>query len=383
MRIVYLLLHDFRFASMGLHEFAYGRFHFSKEYARRLGRLGHEVKLYVLSEDVSRKEVLQMDGYELKAFRASVRLPPHMRFGNDHSLPAIQELDRDSPDLVHFHNYYLWSFPYVAPWVRRRRTPLVAQYHGSDPIRRLKVAAYYPSLMLCDRILVPLKSEENLLKKRLGIPARRVTRFPSTGVDTQVFRPVCRKSDELILLYSGRVPMPASYLWEKAPQHLIPIVRALLDLGLKPRLVVVGDGPGLPELKAAAQRLGVQDSVDFLGMVEHEGLPELYSRATLTFVPFQMEEIGPYWDGALQESLACGTPVVAFNNESPGIKQWGLLVPTRPREAARLIAEALDNESWLSSVSRGGPRLIAENCEWTSMARRLDSTYAELTGGRR
>lgn len=383
MRIVYLLLHDFRFESIGLQEFAFHRYHFSKEYARRLALLGHDVKLYVMSNGISRKEVLHMDGYELKAFRSSFQFPPLMRFGNNHSVEVMGELDRDSPDLVHFHNYYLLNFPYIAPWVKRKGTPLVAQYHGTDPIKRVKALFYYPALRLCDRLLVPLASEESLLTKVLRISKERVQRFPSTGVDTKDFHPVGQKHSELTLLYSGRIPLPTTYLWEKAPQYLIPIVRALSDLGVKARLVIAGAGPGLPNLKKVVQRLGVEDSVDFLGLVEHGKLPEIYSSSTLTFVPLQMEEIGPYWDGALQESLACGTPVVAFNNKSPGLRKFGLLVPTSPEAAARLISEASNNHDWLSSIEVEGPKLVEENCEWGTMAQRLESTYAQLARPRK
>ena len=380
MKIVYLLLHDFRFASVGIEEFARRRFHFSKEYARRLALLGHEVALYVLSDEISSNQVIEVDGYKLKAFKSSFRFPPHIRFGNAHSLEAMEELDRDSPDVVHFHNYYLWNFPYVALWVKRKRTPLVAQYHGSDPIRSLKAFWYSPSLRLCDSLLVPLRSEERLMTRQLRIPTNRVLRFPSTGVETRDFHPVGKKRSELTFLYSGRIPKPASYRWEKAPIYLIPILRALMDQGTRPRLIIAGDGPGLPDLERAAKQFNVQDSIDFLGHVEHEKLPELYSRATMTFVPFKVEEIGPRWDGALQESLACGTPVAAFNDDSPGLQKFGVLIPTEPVAAARLIQGAVNNPAWMASVAKDGPELIRGNCEWSVLARRLDSGYSQLAG---
>jgi glycosyltransferase involved in cell wall biosynthesis len=379
MRIVYLLLHDFRFASIGLKEFI-SRFHFSKEYARRMALLGHEVKLYTLSDDLRGKKSLMLDGYELKAFGVSFRFPPAWKFGNSHSMTVMKELGGDAPDIVHFHNYYLWSFPYLAPWIRQRGMPLVSQYHGTDPLRRLKAIAFSPSLRLCDRILVPLTGERALIAKDLRIPAERVRLFPSTGVDTKQFYPTGEKGEELKLLYSGRVPRPGSYLWEKSPQYLIPIIRTLMNQGIRARLVVAGDGPGLEALKMAALRFGVEGSVDFLGQVEHATLRELYSRSTMTFVPLNLDEIGPYWGGSLQESLACGTPVVAFNNEHPGRKRFGVLTPTDPMSAARLISDAWKDRAWLASVGQEGPKLIAENCEWEVMGRQLESMYAKVAG---
>ena len=173
--------------------------------------------------------------------------------------------------------------------------------------------------------------------------------------------------------------MPTSYRWEKAPHYLLPILRALLDQGVKAGLLVVGEGPGLPLLKREAQRLGVNDSVDFLGALEHKELPEIYSRCQMTFVPIEMEEIGPYWGGSVQESLACGTPVVAFNNERPGFRKFGLLIPTRAEDAARLIAAALTDRTKMSSIRTEGPLVVRETCEWDSLIRRLDMIYGELS----
>ncbi len=380
MRLVYLLLHDFRFASLSLQEFAFHRFHFAKEYARRMARLGHDVKLYVLAADVPGRTVLNVDGYELKAFRVSFRLPPFGKFGNDHSLEVLRELGSDAPDVVHFHNYYLWNFPYVAAWARMKGARVVGQYHGSDPLRGVKAAGFTPSLRLCDLLLVPLESEKRMLTGGLRIPEARVARFPSTGVDTDLFRPTGPKTDELSLLYAGRIPAPSSYLLERSPQHLIPIMKALLDSGLKPKLTVAGDGPGMPAMRDLAQRLGVAGSIDFLGQVDQTHLPELFTRSTLSFVPIRLDEVGPFWGGSLQESLACGTPVAAFNDNAPGRRKLGLLLPTNPGAAASLISDAVADREWMASVRDEGPRLIKDICEWRKIVPRLDSVYSTLAG---
>ncbi|MDA4126782.1 MAG: glycosyltransferase family 4 protein [Thaumarchaeota archaeon] len=380
MKIVYLLLHDFRFESIGLKEFAFGRFHFSKEYARRLATLGHEVKLYVMSSGISRTQVIQMDGYELKAFRSSFQFPPLMKFGNNHSIEVLRELNRDSPDLVHFHNYYLWNFPYIAPRVKRRGTPLVAQYHGTDPIRSAKAVAFYPSLRLCDSLIVPTQHEERFLTHTLRLPSGRVVRLPSTGVDTRIFKRVRPPDPEPLLTYVGRLPLPASYKWEKAPQLLLPLLKALLGLGIRAKLVVAGDGPGLPMMKASGLRLGLGSSIEFLGAVDQAALPELYSRSRLTFVPLHMDDIEPFWGGTVQESLACGTPVAAFNDSSPGPRRFGLLV--RPGwRGARLLADSLAETDSLSKAGEDGSDFVKSHCDWESVAANVESIYQRLHSG--
>ncbi|HEV2226084.1 MAG TPA: glycosyltransferase family 4 protein [Nitrososphaerales archaeon] len=382
MRIVYLLLHDFRFESIGLKEFAFHRFHFSKEYARRMAALGHEVKLYVISGGIFRTQVIQMDGYELKAFRSSFQFPPLMKFGNNHSIEVMRELDRDSPDLVHFHNYYLWNFPYIAPRVKRKGATLVAQYHGTDPIRRAKAAAFYPSLRLCDLLIVPTRQEERFLTRTLRLPSERVTRLPSTGVDTRVFKRVRPPDPEPVLTYVGRIPLPTSYRWEKAPHLLLPLFKALMDFGVTAKLVVAGDGPGLPMMKASTARLGIVNSIEFLGTVDQGTLPELYSRSRLTLVPLQMDDIEPFWGGTVQESLACGTPVVAFNDSNPGPRRFGLLV--RPGwQGARLIADSIAEADFLSKAGKEGSDFVKTHCDWESVTTKVASIYQRLHPGPR
>ncbi len=378
MKIVYLLLHDFRFAALGAKDFAFRRFHFSKEYAKRMVQLGHRVKLYILADDIRRRQVVEVEGIEIKAFNVSFQFPPMMKFGNAHNLGVLKEIERDAPDMVHFHNYYLWNFFYTAPWVKRLNVPLVSQFHGTDPIRRVKACIFYPSLRLCDRLLVPLSGEENFLIRSMKIPANRVRRFPSTGVNTQVFHRTGAKDADPLLLYVGRIPEPSSYRWEKAPQYLLPILSALRKNGVSARLAMVGDGPGLSSMARDVERLELQDSVLFLGQLDNEKLPEFYSRSWLTFVPMHMEDIEPFWGGTLQESLACGTPVVAFNAESPGFRKFGLLVPPSAERAFKLIETALANPARLAAAGEAGMEFIKENCDWNSVAQRLNSLYSSL-----
>jgi len=381
LRIAYLLLHDFRFASIGLDEFASDRYHFSKEYARRMADLGHEVELYVMFDGIRGSRELELDGYRIKAFGVDARFPPGLNFGNAHSFQALKGLDSFHPDVVHLHNYYLWSFPFAASWVKKGRFPLVAQYHGTDPIRSAKGLLFAPWLNACDRILVPSESERAFLGKVL-LTRNRLALYPSTGVDTEEFRPLGGKDSQPLLLYVGRVPLDPDYRWEKSPQLLLPILKSLREAGSRATLLIAGDGPGLAKMKEQASSMGLSASVQFVGQLSHHSLPDLYSRASLTFVPFLLKEITPFWDGALQESLACGTPVVGFSDGAPRFSGLGVLVPTDPTIASQTIVKALDDEPWARSAGEAGPRAIGTTSEWGRLAKDLSSTYAGMAEAR-
>lgn len=82
------------------------------------------------------------------------------------------------------------------------------------------------------------------------------------------------------------------------------IVEACEQLGIS--LKVVGTGPEMGRLKLKAQSAGSK-TVEFLGQVNDEELPELYAGAIATIVASEDEDFGI----VPVESMACGTPVIA------------------------------------------------------------------------
>jgi GalNAc-alpha-(1->4)-GalNAc-alpha-(1->3)-diNAcBac-PP-undecaprenol alpha-1,4-N-acetyl-D-galactosaminyltransferase len=105
------------------------------------------------------------------------------------------------------------------------------------------------------------------------------------------------------------------------------------------RLALVGDGPLADELKEQARKLGVEDSVDWVG---HVSDPFPLLRGAKFFVMTSRFEGTP---NALLEAMACGLPAVV-SNASPGPceligtdeNRAGLIVPV---EDANATADAI------------------------------------------
>src|SRR5207244_354980 len=70
--------------------------------------------------------------------------------------------------------------------------------------------------------------------------------------------------------------------------------------------VVVGDGDDRLRLKGLSERLGLQDLVQFRGLVPEHALPQAYSDADVFVMPSVKEGFGIVF----LEALACGTPVI-------------------------------------------------------------------------
>jgi len=139
---------------------------------------------------------------------------------------------------------------------------------------------------------------------------------------------------------------------------------------LQPRLRLVGDGASRWQIERIAAELGIQDSVEFLGL--RTDIVDLLQRSWAFVLPSR-------WEGmpnALLEAMACGLPCVATRVSgseeliSDGVN--GLLVePEQPAEMAlalrRLIedtdlARRLGQESYATVIREYQIPTIVEQC---------------------
>lgn len=138
--------------------------------------------------------------------------------------------------------------------------------------------------------------------KSFGVEVSNVIYPP---LDCQVFRPQrSEPNSKYVLTYFGK-------------EMKLSIVKELADRGIK--IAVFGG-----KISNAPKWLVKHSNIRFLGRVSNEELVDLYSNALFTICPFLDEPFGyiPI------ESMACGTPVLAFNKQGPsetvenGVTGW-------------------------------------------------------------
>ncbi len=382
MKILTLLLHDERFSSWTVRD-KLSRQHFSLRYLRFCRQKGWEPLLYTFHQHMKNLQTWQIDEGTVKIFPVKFRLPPFLRFGNDHN-PAdiMREACEDQPDVVHFHHYYLYSFPYMAVFVKKRlKRPLTVQLHGYDNSAWRKWF-YAPSLLAlknADLIFYSYKPEEDVYRK-LGVVEKAV-RVPVPGIDPEIFKRK-KRSVSNRLLYVGRIPKPEGAYGEKSPFILLHLLRNLLPRLRDATLDVVGDGPGLPGCKRLASVLKLGDHVSFHGYVSHSELPRYYQSAALTFAPIRVCDVDGWFDGAIQESLACGTPVAAFKASvgTPLRGTRGFMLSGDVRKAAEEAAELLGAREDMNQVAADGSRFVHENCTCARLAAELQEAWEGVAG---
>ena len=175
-----------------------------------------------------------------------------------------------------------------------------------DRIRRILRAFY----LQFDGIWVMNQDHKNwLTSPAIGIESHKVFET-AHWVDKMFYpRPMDRnkvfgnrvRDDEIAVLYAGRLSD------EKGVFDLPAVVEEAKAEGLNLKLLIAGKGPAEERLKEA-----LPDAV-FLGWVEKEKMPELYSQVDLLVLPSRFDTFG----NVILEAMSCGTAVAAYDEKGP------------------------------------------------------------------
>jgi glycosyltransferase involved in cell wall biosynthesis len=146
---------------------------------------------------------------------------------------------------------------------------------------------------------------------------------------------------------------------------------------LKPRLRLVGDGVFSAQMERIVAELGIQDSVEFLGL--RTDVVDLLQQSWGFVIPSR-------WEGmpnALLEALACGLPCVATRVSgsedviSDGVN--GLLVePEQPAEMAQALRRLIEDAELAQRLGREGRETVVRNYQLTTITEQYLELYRRL-----
>lgn len=279
---------------------------------------------------------------------------------------------------VHFALYSWW--PVTRGSLRRR--PLVAHVHGSWaaesagdrwPARQAKERLERAVYRRADRVVVLSDAVRALVTGSYGVDPARVVVVPP-GVDRERFRPGPASRERLGLPVDRAVVLTVRRLVRRTGVPVL--VDAVAGLP-GAHLAVVGDGPEREALERQAEWLG--ERVTFAGRVPDGELADWYRSADVSVVPSLAHE---GWGLVVDESLACGTPVVASRlgglPEALSGMPDDVLVP--PADAAALrdrLRGACDGTQPLPS--RQACRDSTATRDWAAVAAVTGEIYAAVS----
>jgi len=323
-----------------------------------------------------------------------------------------QKIIRDNDiDVIHLHNLHGRYFNFLNIELIPETTNVVWTFHDIWPMTGGCTYSYdctkfeatcgscpelenYPSMKIdTTPILHKLKTNifnkinitgiapsrwmvKNIEKSRLSV---NDVRHVPNGIDTGMFYPRDRRrsrnnwdidKDRTIVLFAAN----NIYNPQKGMRFLISALKDLsyneTELGL---LVIGGDAPILNELPPEYEYTSP-------GYIPEEMLPLAYSAADLSVVPSKMESFGL----VATESMACGTPVVAFNVGGLGeqiTSDTGWLVsPYDTDQLASTIESVLSDEELLKEKGQNARERVINKYDIQQCVDEYRSIYDDVYG---
>ena len=276
-----------------------------------LVELGHEVTLFTSGDARSRAEIVAVRDQ-------AIRLDP-ARFKSDLAahLSMMSELRKrqDSFDLIHFHTELI-HFPFFEAIASRTVTTLHGRLDLKDLPEVYRRWPQYPLVSISDSQRRPLS----------GVQWAQTVHH---GVESRLFTPV-EKPRADYLAFLGRISP------EKRVDRAIEVARkAGLPLRIAAKIEPL-DEHYYERVKPTLEQPGVE----FVGEIGDEEKSEFLGNAAALLFPIDWPE--PF-GLVMIEAMACGTPVIAWNNGSvPEVIDDGItgFIVTSVDEAVRDIARA-------------------------------------------
>lgn len=230
-------------------------------------------------------------------------------------------------------------------------------------------------LEICTHIVAPTPSIKELIHEKY------VSDIPVSVIPTPIdisnyeditpgnLRAELGLQDAEILLFLGRIAE------EKNLTFLLKAFKEIYFERPSVRLLMVGKGPNLNNLKRVARELGISDDVIFLGAVPHEKVPIYFKVADLFVFPSETETQGL----VLIEAMAAGTPVVSVKSTGSQdvlAEGGGVLVPTKVEAFKQAVLELLSNPDYREKMAEKAQE-IASSYTIEAATTKMEKVYEE------
>ena len=333
---------------------------------------------------------LLRQGVQVRVYSPTVKNPAFPATGDLVSIPAIpipgreeyrmpialparvkRDLEEFAPNVIHVSSPDIVGHRAVT-WARRNKIAAVASVHtrfetylayyhlqAFEPDVRAILRRFYRR---CEVVMAPAESTASILR------AQRMNRdiaIWARGVDREQFNPDRRSlewrrsqgigDEEMVVAFLGRVVM------EKGLDVFAEAILALIDRGIRHRVLVIGDGPAKPWFE---QQL--PDAI-FTGQLTGNDLARAVASSDVLLNPSVTEAFG----NVTLEAMACGLPVIAA--EATGATNLvrhgttGTLVEgAEPEEMADALAAYAKDPKLRQRHGKAG-LAVAKTMDWDSI----------------
>lgn len=394
----------------------------AEKQARQLQALGHDVKVISLRHDKQWKKAETVDGLPIVRIGGIYNRAGRLRIGKLGQVPIKIALFlllwrlRHQYDVIHVGQLGLAEIAILIS--KLTHTPVVVNVPTTGPEKQQQEALLMADTLALDKTFLRLDVKEAVVGDLVSVAqsslAGRVTLNLLRNSDAY-YQILSRRSysyltshgfraDHLVDIPNGidiaqfhpdpqRRPHPenpardivcvARLQYAKGIDVLLHAWGRMMhafseqDTSLKPRLLLVGEGPLRAKLERITAELGIQDSVEFLGL--RRDVVELLQQAWGFVLPSR-------WEGmpnALIEAMACGLPCIATRvSGSEDIitdGRNGLLVePENPIEMAEALKRVIEDKSLAQQLAREGHKTVVREYQLAVVVDRCLALYRRL-----
>ena len=243
-----------------------------------LQRLGHEVKMLVLSTN------LKSYKYDNEYYIGSISMPiyPSARISLRKHDKLIDEIIKWKPDIVHIQTEFSTRI-LANRIIKKLKIPYVMTCHGlyEDYIKYLHISTkigkpiikelsnkYYNN---SNTVVVPsIKMKEKLEEYKIKCPIKVIP----TGIELDNYQKKISNEEKEKILTDLHLKNNNKYLVivsrlgaEKNIDEIIEFMPNLLQKDIEIKLIIVGDGPYKKKLEAKVHNLQIENNIIFTGMI--------------------------------------------------------------------------------------------------------------------
>ncbi len=327
-------------------------------------------------------------------YRSSVgclKFPFYFNFWRKH---VFSILDKSHFDVIHIHDLPLIRIGTEAK--ERYGILLVSDLHENYPAL-LKDAVHTKTLagriLSSDRqwsdyekkylaeanLVISVVEEASERIEGLGIDPSRLCIVSNTfELDFNAPLPIREQNETFTLFYGGAVNR------HRGLQVVMQAMKLLKDRGTPIRLMIVGSGSYLDNLRELASKLEIVTNVTFYGFRPFNEMMELLGKADAGIIPhLRTENNDASSPNKLYQYMYVEKPVISSDCRS--LKRiiteadCGFIYKAdSPAELADLIGTIKDNKQLLAGKGKNGHKAVISKYNWTSDRERLLAAYKSL-----
>ena len=357
--------------------------------AAQLSAMGHEVNIITSHISFSFKNIIEkgINIYFVPSLRKGIHdcgLRGALTYLFFAYFKLINLLRSNDYDVIHYFFSLPTAFLSILPG-RHRKLPYIVSLRGSD-VPNYDI--YNSRLELLHKIYLPVTKHiwrkaksviavTNSLKQTalLTNPKQTINVIPN-GIDTNIFSP---NSDNTRDDEKFRLITVSRLIKRKGIQDVLKALSEIGDSCIS--LNIIGEGNYENKLKNLCKKLGLDDSVNFIGFCPRNDIPSYFWKSDAFILLSLAEAFG----NVIAEAMACGLPIIGADkggipdlvNEENGI----LVEPENISQIKSAIITMKNDKEMRIKMGKINAEKIAEKYNWIHIAEAYKEIYIKSLNG--